>query len=179
MGRGVGDIFQLLVWLFPPWAIALIAALTLLAALPGLRYGQRTRRIKSSIRQMVRADPARRSEMFERTLATAAEDGHLLALVAREARKRSLPDLYQRALEQLDAHPTLAHQADVVRGETRRPKTHKRHPLEAAIAVENLIEEGLTTRAREQLEDALQDHPRDAALLELAARLDAPSTEPL
>ena len=176
MGRGLGDIVNLLMWALPPWAVALLCAAVFLLALPGLRYGHRTRRIRSAIRQMVRADPEHRAAMVTRTMRAAGQDAHLLALVARESRKRGLPDLYQHALTVLAEHPTHARLAVAVRAEIERPKTHKRHPAESVIAIENLLAQGLTTRAQEQLDDALLDHPQDKDLLDLVERVRAGPT---
>ncbi len=174
MGQGIGDIFKLLTAMLPPWALALLVVVVLVLALPGWNYSTRTKQVKNAVRRMVRAAPGERESLRARAFERAGEDAHLLALVAREARKRSLPRVYDEALRRLDAHSTLSSEADKVRAEVAAPKLEPLHADEVVIRVQALLDEGAVLAARSRLLEALQQHPEHAELQALLQRASAP-----
>jgi hypothetical protein len=166
MGRGLGEIINALLGLLPPWAIALIAVGVVVVGAPGWMNSMRTRQIRSAIRRRVRAPLDEREPLAERAIERANGNAHLLALVCREARKRSMPDLYQRALDALKAaDPKVARQ---VEGDVAAKTSEPMHVLEAVVRIRALLDGGAVEAAAVRLNEALEQHPDDEELLALS-----------
>jgi hypothetical protein len=168
---GIGDLVRLLFYLLPPWVVAGLAVALFLLALPGLRHGVRTRQLNGAVRRLEHADPAEQPARAAQALDLAGTDPHLLALVARHARKRGIPELYHAALGRLDADPSHARLASTVRAEVARDQPKVASALEALVKVEHLMSLGLYAGAQEHLDAALHTHPNDPGLRDLATRL--------
>jgi hypothetical protein len=174
---GVGDLVRLLTWLMPPWALAALAVVGFLLALPGLRHGMRVRQLKGAVRRLEHLAPGERAQRERQALELAGADPHLLALLARHARKRTMPALYQEALRRLATDPANQRLAAQVRNEVAREQPGRIDPALAAVKVEQLLDAGLREAAREHLSAALAQHPSHPALLAAQERLQQPTAE--
>lgn len=172
--RGLGDVIHTLVVLLPTWALVLLGLGLAAVLLPGLRFRTRSRQIREAVRRMVRADPRARGALEARAFERAGESVHLIAEVAQEARKRTMPKLWDEALRRLDAHPKGAVEAARLRRDARPAKPAPLHPVEVAVRVHALLAEGATEAARARLAEGLARSPEDAELLALHRRLDPP-----
>lgn len=177
MGRGIGEVINTLMSLLPPWAVAIIAGVILVAAIPGLIHNARSKQIRSAIRRRVRAMPPEQRTLADRAIERAGRDIHLFALVAKEARKRSMPDLYQRALEGMEALDGGRALATEIRAETAPKKLDPIHVLEAVARVRVMLEEGAVEAASARLDEALDLYPGDPELLALTDVVRAARTE--
>ena len=174
MLRGVGDIVQLLTGLLPPWAVALVVGAVLVAALPAWIRSGKSKRIRGDVRRMVRAEAGRRDRLEGDVLDRAGRDKHLLELTVKEARRREMRSLAERAMERLrglpGADPFVARlQADPP---PKQPEKRWGHPIEAAAAIHTLIENGATAAAAERLAEVRARFPDDDELRALASRLE-------
>ncbi len=173
MLRGVGDIVQLMANLLPPWAVGLIVGTIVLMALPAWVRSGKGKRIRGDIRRMVRADLGRREELHRDILARAGRDKHLLELIVKEARRREHFALSGDALERLRSLP---HSEDFVERCEAPPKPEKPekrwgHPIEAAAAIQTLIDNGAYAAAETRLAEVRERFPADADLAELQQSL--------
>ena len=164
--RGLSDIVQTLSMFLPTWAVVAVVAVAVMAISPWWIHSMRSKQIRGLVRRMVRADEARRRLLAEQAMGMAANKGHRLAVVATEAHKMGQVVLRDRAmaqLEQMGERKELALLLEMV-----KPKeTPVAHPLEAAVIIERLREEGMFEAARDRLERALRRFPGDDRLLEL------------
>ncbi|MCB9662744.1 MAG: hypothetical protein H6732_01430 [Alphaproteobacteria bacterium] len=182
--RGLVDIVRELLGMLPPWAALLVVAAVLTVAAPGLRTAMRSRQIRESVRQMVRADPSRKAILADRALGRAGGSPALLSLVATEAHRRQLPSLHARALDALAAVPHGRVELARLRRTLAPERAAPRHPLETVVRVEQLLEAGAVAAARARLDEGLAEHPSDPAIQDVAAKvraaeaaLDAPEGE--
>jgi len=167
MGRGITEFLNLLVTLLPPWALALVAVVVLAVGIPGYRYSMKHRRIQSLVRRMVRASPAAKAKLEDEAFAAAGRNPHLLALLARNARNRSLPHVRQRALDALAPFPE---QLAKVQGDIRPPKVPVDHPTIEVLQIEHVLERQLWERARERIEAGRLAWPNSPVWDDLEAR---------
>lgn len=168
---GLGRLFSQLVAVLPWWAIALIAVGFAVFGLPGYRYSVRTRQIRERARLLVRAPTERREALIQDALRLAGADPNLLGLVAREARKRTQPELYRRVLEVMDADPACASEVAKVRAEVQRDDRPATTAILEVAAVRTLLDGGAVDAARARLTAALTRFPQDAALQGLIKEL--------
>lgn len=168
---GIGQLISDLGSLVPPWLLAVIIGVALLAAAPGWLTGLKAKKVKALLRQTTRADEETRTALIEQAFELADGRPEVLVALVREADKMNLPKLRDRAMKALSKHKS---HADVVR-KLKAPKdpTAKKgsfgHPVEAVVRVRTLIENGATELAREKLGEALAKFPDDPELLELRA----------
>lgn len=167
---GLGTLFQALQAMLPPWALALVGVVFAVWFARGFRFRTRSRQIRGLIRRRVRASPLEAEALLQHALRVAGDDATLLGEVAREARRRTQPDGWLRALARLEQVPGgPAEVARVRRLEGLDPKPLDAH--EEADRVANLLDQGLADAARARLDEARARFPADPRLDALAARL--------
>lgn len=164
MFRGLGDIFQTLGSLLPPWALALVALLLAVVAGPSWFDNVRIKQVRGRIRKMLRATTAERVPLAEQALVLAAARPARLVALVREAHKYDLRDLRDEALRRLHRTGRAPEDVRVLRELVQPKKPTYRDPLQAVVKVERLLGLGLVVGAREELELALAQHPEDADL---------------
>lgn len=169
--RGLGDIVQVLFLLLPPWAIGVLAVVLAILVVPRLAYRIRSRQVREAVRRMIRATPEARVQHEARAFERAGDDVALLAELAREARKRSLPGVQAKAVARLEGTPAGRKEAKAFAAETAKPTVGPMHVLERRIRIERLLDAELWEAARLQLDEGLRATPDDAGLRALADRL--------
>ena len=174
MGAVLGLLKQLRELLPTPVFVALVVLL-ILAGLPAWMRSIRTKQLRSQARRVARAGTAvERRAAEDAALALADGKGLLLVALADESLKLNQRALALRVLTVLEE--TGASPADLPR---LRREIHPEkpvvagHPLELAVAVRRLVDEGLVDVARERLSQGLARYPDDPDLQTLARDLAA------
>jgi hypothetical protein len=176
---GIGQLIADLSALVPPWVLWTLALVLLVVAVPGYQYSIRERQVRERVRRMVRAEPARRAQLVEDALTLAGRNPHLLALVVREARKRTLPLVQDRALAVLDAgDAAMQQEAKRLRSEVAVVDPMLGRPHAMAAAALAMLEAGNPEGARSRVEAALSQHPNDPVLRAAATRIAAEHPQP-
>ncbi len=173
MFRIVTDLQGLVFQVVPPWAVPLVIGALVALAAPFWLENVRQKQIKGAVRRMVRADYEERPALVERALGLAGQRRiRLIALVQEAIRydQRALRDEALGRLEQVKGGKTDAAE---LRKRVEKPRTRYRDPVEAAVRVEGLLDEGLLVAAREQLDEARSAFPDDPELDRLDQRLAA------
>ena len=155
----------------PPQVYIPLFAMIGVAAIPSWFYWLRTKQIRGQIRSMLRTtDPARRDAHRRRAFEYAAHKPRRLAYLADEALRLGLKAVYDEALAELQAG---GHREDHERLEkaSKAPQPALGHPLQEAVVIERLIDEGLAEVARARLREARAKFPDDPDLAELERRL--------
>lgn len=170
--RAISDILGSLFLVLPaPIVYGLAALIGLLLLRPWLR-NVRAKQIRGKVRRMVRADDALRHRLAEEAFRTARSNADHMYLLAFEARKRSFPALYQRALDALHAHPKGRPLAAKLTEQVAPERSPTRHPAEWIAIIETMLDNGVYEGARLRLTEALEQHPSHPALLSLPKRID-------
>lgn len=176
--RGLGDIMNVLMGLLPSWATDIATAI--LAVSVGLMalYWSQMRRIRGTVRRMVKASPEERDRLSAQALKLAGTRPGLLLLLEQEAHRRHQHALAEAALIALKA--TGKRQADVARMQrNRKPKRAPvGHPTEVAVQVVSLLEQGMLEAASHRLSDGLERWPEHPELLELRERAQPSHPDP-
>lgn len=180
----IGQVISDLLLIVPAWVLVLVAVVILILGIPGYRYAVRERQIRERVRRLVRAEATLRDQLIEEAIALAHGDPHLLALMVREARKRTQPRAAARALEVLDAGDEAAqNMATRLRGEVTVQDPMLGRPQAIAAAALALLEAGNPDAARARVDAALELHPTDpvlrAAALRIASESPTASASPL
>lgn len=169
----IPDLVAALTGALPPWALALIGAALAFWLVPGWFYGVRVKQMKSQLRQAARArvEEARRQHEA-RAFELAGRDPRKLVALCDEAWKVNNKPVFQRAFREL--HDLGADRRDLQRlTELSTPERPVyRHPVEAAVAIERLMEQEMFEEAQSRLEETLRSFPDDEDLLSLKNRLD-------
>jgi hypothetical protein len=167
--RGVTDILQLLSSALPPWAVTTILVVVVLLVLPAWIRSGRSKQIRGDIRRMFRASEPRRSQLGEAVLYRAGTDKHLLELTVKEARRREQYALAKTALERLTPLAGSTEYVERLEQPPTPPKPEKRwgHPIEAAAAIQALLDIGAVAAAEARLAEVRERFPEDDDLREL------------
>ena len=173
MFRGLGDFFQILGSLLPPWALAVLGVSLAVIAGPAWFDNVRSKQIRGRIRKMLRATSAERPARADQALVLAAQRPRRLVALVREAHKYDLRALRDAGLERLEQTGSALEDLRVLRELVAPPPQPIRDPLQAVVKVERLVELGLVVGAREALEEGLRQHPGDSDRLRLQGELDA------
>lgn len=167
MFRAFTDIAQLIGQLVPTWLMIPIAIGLGLLALPFWLRSMKSKQISGRARRMVRADPDLRSRLRREILELAGETPALLFTAGQQAIKYDLRDLRDVVLERLEATGKAPEDVAHLRSKIEPEKKPIPHPLEVAVNVERLLEEGMIDTARQRLAEALDRYPDDPDLQEL------------
>ncbi len=173
---GLDDLIKGLLVVMPPWAVALLVGLIALAALPGLRFSLRTKRVRALVRQLVRAEPLRRRQLEEALFATAGTHPDLLATAARDARRRNLLAVHAEAMRRLAQTPRGHRLAAAVRAEFTADDAPPADPLLRLASVRAALDAGTPEVARARLVEARAAFPNDPRLAALDEALRAAET---
>ncbi|MBT3218749.1 MAG: hypothetical protein HN348_06625 [Proteobacteria bacterium] len=171
--RGLPDLVGTLNLLLPTWAVAIVLLLLGLAISPMWIHYVRSKQIRGLVRRMVRADEAERQLLVERAMALTANKGQRLLVVATEAHKMGQVVLRNLAMAQLEQMGGQDKELALLRELVKPTETPVTHPLEAAVVIERLLEEGVVRAAHEHLGRALRRFPGDERLLELRSDIEA------
>ena len=168
----IGEIIGTVSQFVPTWLLAIIGLALVIALGPGWVTGLRIKRVKALLRKTVRAGGSERLNLQQQALDLALGRGEVLLALVREADKLNQPRLRDRALKKL---ARLGTHADEVR-KLSKPTDPGRdrqigHPVEAAVLVERLLENGAIEAAREKLREARRRFPDDADLASLDQRI--------
>ncbi|MCO4746084.1 MAG: hypothetical protein KC912_14910 [Proteobacteria bacterium] len=172
MFRVIPDIIANLRAALPPWAFALVllAAVALIA--PSYFYWLRSKQIKGKFRAYGRAiGHEQRDAVADEMFALAGGRARLVVTIADEAERLGMKALLDRAMGELANSGAAKADVKRLRDKTEREKPPPMHPLEEAVHVERMLDEGLLPGARQRLERALERFPEDAELVDLAERL--------
>ena len=167
---GMGDMLGTLGALLPPWALALLLGVVLVIAFPFWLQSTRSRQIGSRARRMVRSEGEQRQALLKEILGLAGSRPTLLASAAENALKYGVHDLRAAAIEELErvgAQKELAFFREKL-GKEVKPFGH---PVEASVAIERLLRQGMFDTARERLAEAQQKWPSDPDLEEISRRI--------
>jgi hypothetical protein len=158
-----------------PVLIAILAAVVVFGG-PLWLENARMKEVRGLVRQISRAggEGPEAERLGEKVFKLAADKSSRLQVLATEAHRRQLVKLRDKAWTVLQPIDPVAvarqrkETAEVV-------KTGDRHPLEAQVAVEQLLEGGAPAAARARLEKGLLKFPTDPGLLALREKLGDPS----
>lgn len=175
MLRGVGDVVQLLANFLPGWAVAVIVGVVMVIALPAWIRSGKSKKIRGDIRRMVRAEGERLTELHQAILGRAGDDMHLLEFIVKEARRREQHRLVADAMERLQGLPGSLEFIRRLDAEPPPTPNDRRwgHPIEAAAAIQTLIDNGAHAAAEARLDEVLRRFPDDEELAALQGRLAA------
>jgi len=174
MTRAFSDIAQTLQMLLPPWGLAAIAAVLGILAIPFWLQSMRTKKIHGRIRRMVRASDEERRELADEALALAGDHPRRLVALVHNAMKYGLYDLRNHGIRRLEETGGAPEDLEIFHALLRRERKPVGHPLEVALAIERLLEEGMDQTARHRLTEALKQHPADPDLRDIEKRLSTP-----
>jgi len=153
--------------ILPPWATDMATATLAISAGLVALYWSQMRRIRGTVRRMVKASPTEQTRLAQLALGLAGKRPALLLLLEQEAHKRHQTELADAALAALKA--TGRRPRDVTKIERRRApdRAPVTHPTEVALQVSALLEQGMIEAANRRLADGLNRWPLHPELLEL------------
>lgn len=170
MMRTIPDLLAALGALLPPWVTIPLAVLIAAVALPGWYYWLRTKQIRGALRSLLRAtDEAARRRHRERAFELTGGRPRRVAYLADEAIRLHLKGVWQRALSQLEQSAPA--EARRLRAKVEPPPRRPSHPLEEAVVIERMWEQGLHDAARARLHEVRTRFPDDEELAALEQRL--------
>ncbi len=176
--RGLGDIMNVLMGVLPPWATDIATfTLALIAGVAALYWSQ-MRRIRGTVRRMVKASPEEQELLAAQALKLAGTRPGLLLLLEQEAHRRHQHALAEAALLALKS--TGKRQRDVTRVQRSRMPSRAPvgHPTEVALQVMNLLDQGMMEAASRRLHDGLKRWPDHPDLNELRERAQPSHPDP-
>lgn len=174
MFRVIPDIIAGLRAALPAWAFALVLLGVAALAAPVYLNWLRSKQIRGKFRAYVRAiGNEHRARVAEEMFALANGRPRLLVTIADEAERLGKRLVLDRALTELEATGGAPEDLKRLTTKVKPDKPPPMHPLEEAVHVERMLDEGLLPAARQRLDRALKRFPQDADLLELQARLTA------
>lgn len=172
MFQAIPDLISVLTSFFPPEVLAILAVVLGAIAVPTWINSIRTKQLKTRLRWHGRSHTDEERERWEaEAFELAAGKGRRLVSLADEALKLNQLLMFRRALDELKA--TEQCPADVERLEkaTLKERPRYRHPVEAAVVIEKLIEQEMFDEARTRLVEAYGIFPGDPDLAALESAL--------
>jgi hypothetical protein len=151
----------------PRAALVVVAVLAALAS-PWIRANLDTADARALVKRAAREGGAARAELVDRAFTRVRGQPHGLVAIADAATQLGLPDVAKRATEALRATGKLA--VEQKRLDRVAAPAAPRTQIEAAMAIERLVEAGAVEAARARLRDALAKFPADEDLQALARR---------
>lgn len=170
MVRGFGEVLESLGQLLPPWVVATVAFVLLVAVLPAWVDNVRSKQVRGAVRRMVRASDQGRLDLAERAMRLAGRRPTRLTALVEHAHRYQQLDLRRRGLAMLQRVDPAGAEHLLATIERDRPK-QVFHPLEVVVRVERLLDEGMIDAAAARLDEALARYPDDPDLLALRSRL--------
>ena len=172
MFRMIPDLIATITGSLPPWAVAVLALIAAWWLVPGWFHGVRVKQIKAQLRKAARAgSELEREEHLSRALELGGADARKLVALCDESHKLNQKVVFQTALQRLRDND--GHERDIKRlvELSSRERPVYRHPVEAAVAIERLIEGEMWDEARARLDETLSAFPGDPDLVALVERL--------
>lgn len=169
---GIPRIIGVIEQLLPPEIYVPLFVILVFALVPVWFNWLRTKQIKGQLRRMLRATtPEARAGFRARAFEFAAGRPRRLAFLADEALRIGLKGVYDDAMVALKA--AGGHHKDLQRLEaaTKVVPPRAQHPLEEAVVIERMLEEGLEEAARGRLTEMRARFPNDPDLADLERRL--------
>ena len=169
----IGELIGTIATFVPTWLLVIGVVVVGALMAPGLLVGMKVKKVKALLRRTTRSEGDERQGYIDEALERAGRNGEILLALAKEADKMNLPALRDKALKRLDRLGTHSLEVRKLRG-PKDPTQDKRfgHPVEAAVSIERMLENGATEAARKRLTEALGQFPKDEGLNALRSRLD-------
>lgn len=164
--------------IFPPWVLVGFGVIGVVTLGPRWAESVRDKQIRGLVRRMVRADPQERKRLTELVTRIAGTHPRRLEATVHHAIQYDQRALRDSALATLHATGAAREQVKRLRAKIEKPPTKFRDPIEAAVRIEQLFQNGLVDAAREQLDVALSAFPADPELVSLAEKHPSPSPDP-
>jgi hypothetical protein len=159
----------------PVWAWTLLGLALVAIGLPSIRQNNRTQAARRALKAAWRLRGAEREGAEREALALVQDNPQGLVAVADLALGEGRRELAVLAVASLRATRRLPE--ELLRLTRVLEGAQPRTPLEAAIQVDRLREDGRLDVARERLQLALRRWPQDDDLTEAAAKLENPGAE--
>jgi hypothetical protein len=164
MVAGISQLIEGLALFLPLEVVVGIVSVGGVLALPLWFESIRDKQIRGLVRRMVRASGTERDELVQRAFQLAGDRPRRLGTLVRQAIHYDQRQLRDQALAALDATGKAAVDVKHFRTLIAPPPVRFRDPFEASVRVEQLLEQGLTVAAQEQLKAALEAFPENAEL---------------
>lgn len=177
---GIPQIIRTLEQLLPPEVYIPLFVVLGIALVPTWFHWVRTKQIKGQLRRLLRATSSEEKATFRaRAFAFANGKPRRLAFLADEALRLGLKPIHDEAMAALKA-VAGGHHADVQRLEaaTKVVPPRAQHPLEEAVVIERMLEEGLVEAAKARLQEVRARFPTDPDLADLEHRIEHPAPPP-
>jgi hypothetical protein len=172
---GISSLLKAVTTLLPPQVYVPLLVLAAIAAVPAWLHWVRTKQIAGRLRRMLRAaSPEERAAHRQAAFELAGERPRELIYLADEAERLGQKGVFKQAVEALEATgkaPRDVRRLRALGGDT--PPKRGLHPIEEAVIIERLWEQGLHAAARTRLAEVRAAFPEDPDLAEIQARLDA------
>ena len=179
MFRVFPDMLAALGMVLPPWAVALVMACVAALMVPGSLYWVRSRRVKGILRSLGRASTdEQRAQLADEAMALATGRPRVLVALADDAHRLGMNLLRDRAMDELRARGAAPKDLRRLGKLVRKDAPPPMHPVEEAVFVERMIDEGLLGAARQRLGPARERFPEDTELAALEERLVVLETAP-
>jgi hypothetical protein len=168
MVQGVSDLITGLLVVFPPWVLGVVGVVGVVTLGPRWIESMRDKQLRGWVRRMIRADADERQRLSDLVMEVAGSHPGRLSAVVHHAIHYDQRALRDRALAALAATGGAPEEVKRLRERIDKPRTKFRDPIEAAVRIEQLRQDGLLVAADEQLEIARAAFPGDPELEALA-----------
>jgi len=169
--RGIPKIIAEIVQLLPAWLVVPFAVACLALAAPVWLHSVRVKQIGGAVRRMVRANNDTRSALHNRVFLLAGGKPGLLLIAVEQAQRYNQRALFKDAMAALQATGQKKKELAIIRAKISPERQHIGHPLEIAVGVQGLVDQGMIDAAQTRLAEALGRYPSDPDLLDLQRRL--------
>jgi hypothetical protein len=172
--RILPELLQTLANLLPPWLFFPALAVLAIVAVPAWVSWLRSKQIRGHLRRMLRAPDSRTRQAHEESAFFLAQGRpRRLVALADEAMRLNLKPLWRRALAELEATGKLPADVRRLRAQVAVERKRGGHPLEEAVIIERMWDQGLHEAALERLAETRARFPEDPDLATLEADLRA------
>lgn len=172
MVRVAQQLIEAVTSLLPPWLVAPTLVLLAIASVPLWLNSVRNKQISGAVRRMVRApDSVAHQALEQRVWDLAAERPSRVLVIVREAIRYDQRRLRDDAMRWLDERNEAEEDLRLIRSKMAPDPKPIGHPLEVAVAVERLMEQGMNDAAHARLDEAIRRYPTDVDLRTLKNQL--------
>ncbi len=172
MFRMIPDLIGTITGALPLWALVILGTGLAIVLVPSWFHGVRGKQIKTRLRWLGRSNSDAERDRWEReAFELAAGIPRRLVTLAEEAHKLNQFTLYRRAMVMLEEDGTYELDLIRLRELTAVKRPRYRHPLEATVAIEQLVKEGMRQEALTRVSEAREHFPDDSDLAALQSTL--------